>query len=279
MHVVVRAMIDRLRADFSDGDLNLCFEMFDVRAWRNVKRLLADSQDDSKAQGQKQEQRMQRCCKRLCKALGQDFQGSWAQLQDTLSVLLVGELGKREREQENQDNRELWAMALQEGWWSRQGPSVSQQPSSTGSGSVAAPPVLRCHEGLRRLIQFYLSVTDGTVGIERQLGKLTDMLKKHDGPMNEDGKTLADLMQVHFDGPSTEAGLFKVPDAPAGSRGPATAADRKGKGPKRPVRRQQPGAAVPRGSQSLSRIHSGRCRRSYALRDSWAGTPNLKDNQ
>ena len=44
--------------------------------------------------------------------------------------------------------------------------------------------------------------------LEREQGTLTNVLSKHDGPMNEDGKTAALLLEVDLDGPRKEEDLF-----------------------------------------------------------------------
>lgn len=207
MQVVVEAMVSRLHADFSDGDLNLCMEMFDVPTWQKVLRLVGSEDENAAQQGRDLEQRMKKCCKRLCSSLKLNFNEVWPQLRDVLAVLLVQELQRQG--DSSGTNSEIWALALQDEWWLKQGASLTGHHGHDGSSSW------KLCDGVRNLIRFYLSLADGTGKLERQLGKLTDMLRKHEGPLNEDGATVAALMQLHFDGPQAESGLFTHPAAPA----------------------------------------------------------------
>lgn len=65
------------------------------------------------------------------------------------------------------------------------------------------------------MIAFYVSMAEGTGKVERQLGRLVDILKEHEGPMAEDGQTASALLEVYLDGPKTESALFdKEPGQP-----------------------------------------------------------------
>ena len=58
---------------------------------------------------------------------------------------------------------------------------------------------------LPEMVKVYLSALDNTCGIERGLGALKKILDAHVGPMDEDGHTVAYLMDMQFFG-----GLLRV---------------------------------------------------------------------
>ena len=49
--------------------------------------------------------------------------------------------------------------------------------------------------------------------LERALGRLVELLGKHNGPLMPDGRTMWSLLEVVLDGPSSEAGVFQRPAA------------------------------------------------------------------
>ena len=63
-------------------------------------------------------------------------------------------------------------------------------------------------EHLPKLIRFYISLSDGTGGVERALGTLANVIGKHSGPLDADGMTTWDLVEVNLDGPKQEADIF-----------------------------------------------------------------------
>jgi len=194
MHTVVDAMVARLEAEFSGEDLGLCFDVFDIGSWSKVYQLRDKGKEDD---AKKLEQSLLRHCRRLCQALQLGAVEAAQELR-TAACLLVhqGSDGAAVHGAGYaRDNRELWSQTLSRRWWLSHGPHNG--PLVVGHAS---------HFG--RLVCFYLSVTDGTGKVERQLGSLLSILNKHDGPMDEDGKTVSALMDVHLDGPQTEAGMF-----------------------------------------------------------------------
>jgi len=200
MHTVIDAMVARLEAEFAGEDLGLCFDVFDIHMWSKVCQLQGTSQGDA---GQKLEQALLRHCRRLCQALSLNAVEA-AQHLRSAAYLLVREgsdVSAAQGAGHARDNRDLWSQTLQRQWWLSHGPLLRNGPTVVGKDS---------HLG--RLVCFYLSVTDGTGRVERQLGSLLEILNKHDGPMDEDGKTASALMDVHLDGPQTESGMFTRAD-------------------------------------------------------------------
>jgi hypothetical protein len=76
-------------------------------------------------------------------------------------------------------------------------------------------PHLTCSPELAKLIQWYLSVTDGSATVERNLGRLTAMLDQHRNL--EDGHHATALLEIDLDGPRQESDLVSVVRAEAGS--------------------------------------------------------------
>ena len=82
------------------------------------------------------------------------------------------------------DNRWAWARVM--------GPGFAD-----GRDLRALPP----------LVAWYLSIMDGTGPVERGLGRLTQVLASHVGPLDQDGSTASALLEVSCEGPTTEAEL------------------------------------------------------------------------
>ena len=57
------------------------------------------------------------------------------------------------------------------------------------------------------MVKIYVSALDSTCGIERGLGALKAILEAHVGPMDEDGHTIAYLMDIRLGGPCSESDL------------------------------------------------------------------------
>lgn len=83
-----------------------------------------------------------------------------------------------------QDNHLMWARVL-------------------GKGKPV--PCAASLETLPALVCWYLSILDGECGVERDLASLRLLLQEHEGSLDEDGRCAADLLELHLDGPKTEA--------------------------------------------------------------------------
>ena len=69
------------------------------------------------------------------------------------------------------------------------------------------------------MVRVYLSALDSTGSGERHLGVTTDVLAKASGPLQEDGDTTHDIVEVNLDGPDDESGIANR-RADAGEEGP-----------------------------------------------------------
>ncbi len=57
---------------------------------------------------------------------------------------------------------------------------------------------------VRQLVEWYISVTALTGGVERSLGRLVKTLDAHQGPLSEDASLIQALLHVDMDGPKHE---------------------------------------------------------------------------
>ena len=79
-----------------------------------------------------------------------------------------------------------------------------------------------CAAGFRvlpEMVKIYISALDSTCGIERGLGALKQILEAHVGPMDEDGHTIAYLMDMRLGGPCSESDLAIQPRGDVGELG------------------------------------------------------------
>ena len=86
------------------------------------------------------------------------------------------------------DNRVLWSRTRHPDWVKR----------VKSSGEFQVLPLL---------VSLYLSCDDGTGQVERNLGKLKEVLDAHVGRTDEEGETIAWLTDILLDGPEDETGL------------------------------------------------------------------------
>ena len=174
MHVVVDAMISRVQAELFDADLALSLQVFDMARWcdDNVSvaaHLLLFKQ-----------------VRGLFRALGLPPQEGQQEFSNAVDPLLAERNRYRAlNDGQLMDNRLLWSKWL----------------DPTFRGDVVS-------EHLPKLIRFYISLSDGTGGVERALGTLANIIGKHSGPLDADGITTWDLVEVNLDGPKQEADIF-----------------------------------------------------------------------
>ena len=66
---------------------------------------------------------------------------------------------------------------------------------------------------LPTLVSIYLCAMDGTGQVERDLGRLSNILSKHSGPTDQDGELASYTLEVLLDGPQDESGFAEVDEA------------------------------------------------------------------
>ncbi len=193
----VDLMLARMDADLG-AELSGDLDVFDLVGWaplapeRHVNRAGADGPAASR------EPRYRAKIMRLAMALKLDRRWDAVQFCAAARALAHAVESQVQRTGEKVDNRVAWSWLLRPGMRSD------------------ICPNLQWSDGLCLLIAFYVSMAEGTGKVERQLGRLVDILKEHEGPMAEDGQTASALLEVYLDGPKTEDALFhrEVPGQP-----------------------------------------------------------------
>ena len=190
MKSVVRDMLGRLDADFSDNSLYICFECFDLESW---ERAAGDGDDASWAAIKK---RLRTRCGRLCEVFKVPWSAtSWA---SALNAALCERrlLGASVKPAEV--NREAWARALT---------ASLAFASQQGVAVAAIGPASRLYvevSKFEQIIRFYLSVRDGTGDVERNFGCL-----KAIGHETGDVSYAEACLELITEGPQGEEELFE----------------------------------------------------------------------
>ena len=176
---VVEDCLERMRADFREQDLYMCFSAMDIRSWSRLgiwrhKKTSADTRA------------LRDKARRLCGALGAAY--TW----ETWSAavrFVYGLLRKRE-DRATVDNRVLWASALR------------APPLHHGESHPLLP--------FTKVVEVYVAMTDGTGSVERSLGTHASFLDHHQG--SADTVMSEVCLEICRDGPAEEEDLFKPVD-------------------------------------------------------------------
>ena len=169
IHGVTEAMLGRLDVEFSDQKVSMLFTPFDLTRWH--KAFLAGEN----------ELPMQNLRRHTAEMFS-----VW-RLDDILGVRELESAARKLRRQETtfltttpRDNRAVWFKTLEPGFAS----------DLFAAGFRVLP----------EMVKIYMSALDSTCGIERGLGALKEVLEAHVGPMDEDGHTIAYLMDIRLGG-------------------------------------------------------------------------------
>ena len=180
IHGVAEAMLGRLDVEFSDQRVSMLFTPFDLARWRTA---FLEGENELPMQ-------------HLRRHTSQMF-SVW-RLDSTLGARELESAARKLMRQERQclrptprDNREVWRKTLEPGF---------------ASDLFAAG-----FQVLPEMVKIYMSALDSTCGIERGLGALRAILEAHTGPMDEDGHTIAYLMDLRLGGPVCETDLAIQP--------------------------------------------------------------------
>ena len=172
---VVEDCLDRMRADFANQDLYMCFGAMDLRSWQALKK---GAESDALALREK--------ARRLCEALGATY--TWETWKAALRFL--NRQYRRREDAATVDNRVLWAAAL-------------RAPPLHHGGSHPLLP-------FQKVVEVYVALTDGTGSVERSLGAHACFLDHHQG--SADTFMSEVCLEICRDGPSEEPDLFKRVD-------------------------------------------------------------------
>ncbi len=180
MSAVVTAMSERVEAELHTQSMLLQFGAFDLLTWNSGRHLSnMGKQDDATELFESQLRRVQTLAK-AHKVINHDDVGvglsNFAAIAKFLCKAHGDELRKREL-----DNRVAWTKVLH-----------GRVPQRYVCGVV------------RQLVEWYISVTALTGGVERSLGRLVKTLEAHQGPLSEDANLIQALLHVDMDGPKHE---------------------------------------------------------------------------
>ena len=173
MQQVAQDVIDRLSAEFHNGDLYAAYRLFDLDTWAVLRRSPeSDVASTLTCAGQK-----------MCGALGVVFDND-SRKRAALEALSVREQMLRRSANKEVDNRAAWRALIERG--SESEPLVS-------------------------VVLFYLSTWGGTGAVERGLGTDATTQKQHVGGTPSscfDAEVHSLLLELNQEGPEREADMF-----------------------------------------------------------------------
>ena len=188
IHGVTEAMLGRLGVEFTDQKVSMLFTPFDLIRWH--KAFLVGENEFSMSN-------LRRHTREMFSA--------W-RLDVTLGAREMESAARKLSRQEAaymtttpRDNRAVWFETLVPGF-----------ADDLFDGGFRVLP---------EMVKIYISALDSTCGIERGLGTLSSLLDAHVGPMDEDGHTIAYLMDMRLGGPCSESDLAIQPRGDVGELG------------------------------------------------------------
>ena len=171
---VVRDCLDRMRTDFANQDLYMCFGAMDIRSWQGLSKRKTEAGI------------LKDKARRLCKALGAAY--TWDTWRQALRFVDVLKRGRADRA--TMDNRVLWISALR------------APPLHHGDTHPLLP--------FTKVVEVYVALTDGTGSVERSLGAHACFLDHHQG--SADTVMSEVCLEICRDGPAQEQDLFTTVD-------------------------------------------------------------------
>ena len=194
IHGVTEAMLGRLDVEFSDKKVSMLFTPFDLTRWH--KAFLA-GEDELPMHNLRRHTAEMFSVWRLDGSLGaRELESAARKLRRQETTFLTTT---------PRDNRAVWFKTLEPGFAS----------DLFAAGFRVLP----------EMVKIYISALDSTCGIERGLGALKGILEAHIGPMDEDGHTIAYLMDMRLGGPCSESDLAIQPRGDVGELGCEAALD------------------------------------------------------
>ena len=186
VHAVVDTMLDRVEAELPPNTLESLYDIFDVTSWHRALSS-ARTADDSL---------LARMCQRARRYVEEwrvgDARVGASELQSAACVLVHAE-EERIIAGKALDNRIVWSRVLED--------DFAQQHTTAGR-----------YEVLPNMVRIYTATLDTTGPLERGLGKLTEILQAHSGPMDEDGEHASQLAEVNLNGPRSVEELATRPE-------------------------------------------------------------------
>jgi hypothetical protein len=186
VHAVAETMLERVDAELPPDTLEAMFDIFDIGSWHHALTA-AHTADESLLS------RLRRHGRRYAEEwrVGDARVGA-RELQSAACVLVRAE---RDRiiAGTAMDNRVVWSRVLED--------DFAQQYTTQGR-----------YEVLPNMIRIYTATLDTTGTLERGLGKLTEILQAHSGPMDEDGEHASQIAEIVVNGPRSLEELATISD-------------------------------------------------------------------
>ena len=172
VHAVVDTMLDRMDAELPADSLDNLFSVFDLVSWFNAFQSARTGDDGQLV-------RLRRHLRNYVQDWG--FKTCGVRELESAACVLCRQEEQHLKDGKAEDNRIVWYRVLE--------PSFVQKYATVE------------YQALPNMIRLYHATLDTTGSVERGLGKLTEMLDAHSGPMDEDGEHMSQLMEVYLNGP------------------------------------------------------------------------------
>ena len=185
MSTVVSAMRERIEAELHTNSLLLQFAAFDLVTWNSGVSLLGSNRDQASQVFDMQVRRVKNLAHAHNLIDRAEVEAGLVNFGAIAKFLCKAH--RKEIQQRNLDCRHAWAKVL-----------CGRVPQSWVCMVV------------RRLVEWYLSVSALTGGVERNLGRLTKMLEAHQGPLSEDAEVMQTLLHLDLDGPQIETDIASI---------------------------------------------------------------------
>ena len=192
MRTVVEDVLARLNVDFHVNDLYMMFHCMNLDEWHEALTLAA-------SQGSPSNSRLfalHRAARRLCDGLRVQ-EASEAAWLEVITAVLKHRTAIRQQMPPHErrtplDHRVVWACALH----------GQAAPSSSGSRPYGS------WTWVAPVIQFYISVMDGTGAVERGLGQHAAVLARHVGAPEGDVSMSDVCLEISCEGPAKHEDMF-----------------------------------------------------------------------
>ena len=180
MSAVVTAMSERVEAELHTQSMLLQLGAFDLLTWNSGRALSKTGKQDAALELFDSQLRRVQTLAKAHKVINHDDVGVGLSKCAAIAKFLCKAHGEELRTREL-DNRVAWTKVLH-----------GRVPQRYVCGVV------------RQLVEWYISVTALTGGVERSLGRLVKTLEAHQGPLSEDASLIQALLHVDMDGPKHE---------------------------------------------------------------------------
>ena len=180
MKDVVSAVADRVGAEFQKDSLQMQFAAFDLRLW-HLAMSLKDSGNRNDAEIALNALRRRVRALIAAHPFSHGPSESMVRSFETVVTCLRQAFRDKVKSESGAHNKELWSLVL-----------TNAVPNAEPSADV------------RRILEWYLSVTDSTGNLERNLGRMVQVLDVHNHIFDEDGRHLSALIELDLDGPASE---------------------------------------------------------------------------